>query len=361
MHPPSEKKLLVIYVGGTLGMKPDSKGSLAPVPGYFTEVVENMEELSDPQMPNFSVMEFDPILDSSCMGPSDWVNIATEIEKNYYDFDGFLVAMGTDTMAYTASALSFMLQNLGKPVIVTGSQIPFSQAYNDARRNLIVSMIFASLEELHEVCVFFSDRLLRGCRASKVNSFGLEAFDSPNFPPLATVGVNIQERKDLLLPPPRNTLRVHKNMDANVVVIKLVPGFNDEALLSMVNGCSHLKAVVLEMYGTGNMPSKKAAFLEFIEAAERHNVLIVAATQCRKGSAVLDLYAVGAELIRHGVVPAGDMTIEAVATKLAYLFGRGMTQEMVRSRLARSLRGEISPRETYTTNLFSKNCVTARL
>jgi len=349
--------VLVIYTGGTIGMKPDLNGSLAPSPGFFTEYLKNMEELQvgSNSMPKVSIMEFDPILDSSCMGPEDWVHIAEVIEENYLQYDSFVVCMGTDTMAYTASALSFMFQNLGKTVIFTGAQIPLSKAYNDARRNLIVSLIMAGLKEINEVCLFFNDKLMRGCRASKVNSFGLDAFDSPNFPPLAQIGVNIRERRGLLLPPPKYPFRVHKDMDANVVVVKLVPGFSDEALLAMVRNCTKLKAIVLEMYGTGNMPSKRKEFLDFIAETKKQGILVVASTQCRKGSAVLDMYAVGRELLNHGVVCAGDMTAEAVATKLAYLFGRfDGDPALVAEALPQDLRGEISPASYYTTSLFSK-------
>jgi len=351
------KRVLLLYLGGTIGMKPNENGSLAPVPGYFTKVVNSMEELKIKNMPNFDIIEFDPILDSACMGPQDWVKVAEVVEKNYYSVDGFVIAMGTDTMAYTASALSFMLQNLGKAVILTGSQIPFSEAYNDARRNLIVSMMFAAFDDLHEVCIFFNDRLLRGNRSSKVNNFGLDAFDSPNFPPLATLGVNITERKGLFLAPPRSTFRVHKQMDTNIIVIKLVPGFEDEALLAMVQHCSNLKAIILELYGTGNLnwSSKKQKFIEFIDAAEKKGILVIASTQCRKGSALLHLYAAGAELIEHGVISAGDMTTEAITTKLAYLFGRLNDSHQVACELQRDMRGEISSHKLYTTNLLNKN------
>ncbi len=167
-------------------------------------------------MPYFAIKEYDPLLDSSCMGPGDWVKIASDIEENYLAYDGFVVIMGTDTMAYASSALSFMLENLGKTVVFTGSQIPFCEVYNDARRNLIVSIIFATTSEFPEVCICFNDKLLRANRAIKINSVGLDAFDSPNFPPLATLGAFVQDRKELALPPPRAPLRVHKKFESKV-------------------------------------------------------------------------------------------------------------------------------------------------
>jgi L-asparaginase len=163
-------KLLLLYTGGTMGMMPDPKtGALAPVPGYFTQQILNMAEMKHPRMPEFDIVEYDPLLDSACMGPANWVQMAGDVEKNYYSYDGFVIIMGTDTMAYAASALSFMLENLGKTVVFTGSQIPFCEVYNDARRNLIISMLFAGNQDYAEVCVFFNDRLLRGNRSSKVN------------------------------------------------------------------------------------------------------------------------------------------------------------------------------------------------
>ena len=186
------------------------------------------------------------------IGPQDWIKIANDIESHYLQFDGFVVIMGTDTMAYASSALSFMLENLGKCVVFTGSQIPFCEVYNDARRNLIVSIIFAISSEFPEVCICFNDKLLRANRAIKVNSIGLNAYESPNFPPLATLGAFINENKELALPPPRGPFRVHKTLEAQVIVLKLVPGFDDECIHAMVKYSTSLKAIVLEMYGTGN-------------------------------------------------------------------------------------------------------------
>ena len=183
------KKICILFTGGTLGMEPNLEtGALAPVPGFLTKQMAQMAELQEhPEMPDYHIIEYDPLLDSADMAPSDWLKIAEDIEDNYFDYDGFLVICGTDTMAYVASALSFMLENLAKPVVITGSQIPFCEVYNDARRNLIVSMIFASREDFLEVAIYFHDRLIRGNRASKINSFRVDAFDSPNFPRLAEV------------------------------------------------------------------------------------------------------------------------------------------------------------------------------
>lgn len=184
-----KKKVLLIYTGGTMGMKSGDDGSLAPEAGYLTERIKEMPEMSSADMPDVKIKEYDHLIDSSMMGPDDWAKIASDIEEMYYQYDGFVVVMGTDTMAYAASALSFMLENLGKTVVFTGSQIPFFEVYNDARRNLIISILFAATSDFPEVCICFNDKILRGNRAVKVNSLSLDAFDSPNFPPLATIGM----------------------------------------------------------------------------------------------------------------------------------------------------------------------------
>lgn len=232
-----------------MGMKPSQDGSLAPERGYLTEQIKQLPELSRHEMPIFQIKEYNPLIDSSCMGPKEWAKIAIDIEASYLLFDGFVVIMGTDTMAYASSALSFMLENLGKPVIFTGSQIPFCEVYNDARRNLIVSMIFAANSDFPEVCVCFNDSLFRANRTVKVDSGSFAAFESPNFPALATLGTIIRQKLDLALPQPRGPFRAHTKLESNMVVVKLVPGFDDESIFALISGSKGLKAIVLEMYG----------------------------------------------------------------------------------------------------------------
>jgi len=348
-----KRKVLIIYTGGTMGMRPIEDGSLAPIAGYLTEKIKEMPEMSQEEMPEYRIIEYDPLIDSSCMGPPHWMRIACDIQQQYDEYDGFVVIMGTDTMAYASSALSFMMENLGKTIVFTGSQIPFFEVYNDARRNLLVSIIFAANGDFPEVCVCFNDKILRANRTVKVNSMSLDAFDSPNYPPLATLGCNISENKHLFLPKPSQPLKVHLALDAHVVVIKLVPGFDDECIFALVQYSKTLKAIVLELYGTGNGPSKKQSLLEAIEAARTKGIVIVVVSQCMKGGVSLGTYTMGREFQNAGVVSGGDMTTEACTTKLAFLIGCGHNVETIEKLLTEDIRGEITSKADFGKKYFS--------
>ena len=354
------RRVLVLCTGGTLTMAPDNKkgGSLAPVQGALSRWMQNMPELEQNEMPHVTLHEYEPLLDSSDMGPDDWARIALDIRTNYLHFDGFVVLTGTDTMAYAATALSFMLENLGKPVVFTGSQIPLCEAYNDARRNLIMALIFASRDSIAEVSIFFHDRLLRANRTTKVNTHRLMAFDSPNLPPLAQIGISIDENEHLLLPPARGALRLHTSMEPRLIAIRLVPGFDDYVLKYAIEGARErgLRALVLQLYGTGNLPSNRDAMLQILADATASGMLVVATTQCLTGSVRLGHYAVGHALAGAGVIAGGDMTLEAVTCKLAYLCGRGdLTRDEIGRLMPVSLRGELTPPEQMALPTFASS------
>ena len=248
---PAQRSVLIINTGGTIGMKRNAAGSLEPCPGYLAERLTDIAEFARPEMPATSLVELLPLLDSSDMGPDDWDRIARAVESAYWEHDGFVVVMGTDTMAYAASALSFMLENLGKPVVVTGSMLPLSDLFNDAQRNLIVSVVIAGMLAVPEVCVFMDARLMRGNRTVKTNSDGLDAFDSPNAPALATLETGIRLRAGLVLPPPKGRFRVHAGLEKNVAVWRMIPGFSDEYILNAIAHTTNLRAIVLELCGGG--------------------------------------------------------------------------------------------------------------
>jgi len=346
-HSTPTHRILAIYTGGTLGMvKKDGTWAPPERRGTLAKLIDSMSEFHDDGMPDLDMIEYEPLLDSSNIGPSDWVALAKTIAKHYYDYDGFVVIHGTDTMAYTASALSFMLEGLGKAVVITGSIIALREPFNDARRNLIASIMFASQLDLAEVCVFFNDKLLRGNRAIKSENAGLDAFSSPNYPILASIGASgiSCHNRHQWLPPPVCRLRLHTNLDARVLVLRLTPGFDDSTIAAMVTHASQLRALVLSLYGTGNGPSHKSDFMDAIAEAIRKDILVVVVTQCPKGTVSLDTYEVGRRLLEIGVVSASDMTHEACVTKIAYLCGRGLTGAMLRSAMGENLRGELTGR-----------------
>jgi L-asparaginase/Glu-tRNA(Gln) amidotransferase subunit D len=241
------RSVLIINTGGTIGMRASARGSLEPCPGYLSERLRAMSEFQRAEMPATDLLELLPLLDSSDMGPDDWDRIARVIDGAYWRYDGFVVVMGTDTMSYAASALSFMLEALGKPVIVTGSMLPLSDLFNDAHRNLIVSVVLAGMLEVPEVCVFMDARLLRGNRTVKTSCEGLDAFESPNIPPLATLETGVRLRASAVLPPPKGRFRVHLRLEKNVAVWRMVPGFSDEYIENSIKHCTQLRAIVLEL------------------------------------------------------------------------------------------------------------------
>lgn len=336
-----KKKLCIIYTGGTIGMMPTKKG-YAPQNGYMEEMLGSLSELQDPSMPDYDFIEYEPLLDSSNVSVKEWCKIAEDIEKRYEAYDGFIVLHGTDTMAYTASALSFILEGLSKPVILTGSQIPFCQVRSDARDNLIASMFIAQNYQIPEVALFFGNCLFRGNRATKISSDKLIAFDSPNYPPLARAGVNIEINHNLL----RNSgtkLSCHKLDNPQIAVLKLFPGIQFEVFENLFT--KNLKGLVLEAFGAGNIPSTKGGFYKILEKAKANGTIIVVCTQCLHGVAKIGAYEASADLEEAGAISGYDLTVEAAVTKLYFLLSQQYSMEQIRKLMVTDLRGELTNTE----------------
>lgn len=341
MH--NKTSILIIYTGGTIGMIQDPKtGTLKPLAFdnlyKYLPVLENFDY-------NFEFFTFHPLLDSSNMTPSFWIDLALLIEKNYELFDGFVVLHGSDTMAYTASALSFMLENLNKPVIFTGSQLPIGMVRTDGRENLINSIEIAAAKThdtplVPEVAICFENKLFRGNRTSKFNAEHFGAFLSGNYPPLAEVGVYIRYHENLILKPNFRKLKVHKVLDENIAILKLFPGIRENVVNSILEA-EGLKAVILETFGAGNAPTAPW-FLSALNAASRKGIIIFNVTQCKGGAVDIGKYETSAGLGKIGVIGGSDITTESAVTKLMYLLGCGFPKEKVEEYLQTSLRGEIT-------------------
>lgn len=331
-------RIYIAYTGGTIGMKYTDRGYV-PERGYLGELMSAMPELRHPSMPDYEIHEYEQLLDSANMRPSDWSAIAADIGRNYDSYDGFIVIHGTDTMAYTASALAFQLEGLRKPVVLTGSQIPLCEVRNDARENLVTSLIVASRFSIPEVCLCFGTHLYRGCRSTKVDADGFDAFDSPNYPPLGDVGVDIDIHWRRVREPAGTPFRVHEIGDPVVGALRLFPGITSQLVRNVLQ--PPIQGLVLEAYGVGNAPDDPELVATIREASER-GVVIVDCTQCLSGSVSLGDYATGSALARAGVVSGFDLTAEAALTKLAFLFSQGHGPDDVRELMQVDLRGELT-------------------
>ena len=338
----TEPRVCILYTGGTIGMRRTPQG-FAPAPGYLAQQMAGLAEFKNPALPDYGILEFDPLLDSSNMTPADWLKIARRIETEYDRFTGFVVIHGTDTMAYTASALAFLLDGLNKPVVLTGSQIPLCEVRSDAVENLITALLIAGSYPVPEVCLYFGGRLLRGCRSTKVSASGLSAFDSPNYPLLGTAGIDLQMNWGAILPPPPESSRlvIENTCYPLVGVLKLFPGIQAWMAASFLR--PPLQAAVLEAFGVGSAPDHDAALIAAFAQADAQGIVILDVTQCRQGLVNLGSYSTSAPLLNAGVVGGLDLTTEAALTKLFYLFGRGYTSQQVKAQLQTNLRGELTP------------------
>ncbi len=335
-----QNKVLIVYTGGTIGMVQDKNGSLHPF--ALDRIYDAVPQLRACSYAIDSVT-LDTIIDSSDMRPDTWGDIARIVEREYDRYDGFVVLHGTDTMAYTASALSFMFKNLAKPVVLTGSQLPLGMLRSDGRENIICALEIAScrLSTIPEVCIFFQSHLYRGNRSTKTNAENFDAFDTYNYPSLAKVGINMVFKEHLFLPMPTDPLVVRTAFDTRVAVLKLFPGIG-EAVVRSVLDTPELQGVVIETYGSGNAPTDQW-FIAALDEAIRRGVIVMNVTQCKAGAVKMRQYAASCDMDRIGVVGAGDITIEAAITKMMYLLGNFPgDKEHVRLRLGQSLRGEIT-------------------
>ncbi|KAJ1644494.1 hypothetical protein LPJ64_003832 [Coemansia asiatica] len=299
----------------------------------------------------YCFLEYDPLLDSCNMDMTDWVRIVTDIERFYYTFDAFIILHGTDTMSYTASALSFMLQNLGKSVIVTGSQVPIAEVRNDGIENFLGALTIAGHFVIPEVTLYFNNKLFRGNRCIKSDAMDFDAFSSPNLAPLVKVGVDFEVNwAEVLRPNAIEPFCAHKQMESNVATLRLFPGITASAVRAFL--APPIQGIVLETYGAGNAPDARPAILEALTDASERGVVIVNVTQCQRGN-VSDLYATARGLTTAKVVPGRDMTSECALTKLSYLLGRGLSPERCRELLGRSLRGELAVIQSHSRPIFS--------
>ena len=330
--------VFVLHTGGTIGMVDTAQGS-APVAGALGPYLDWIVDNSAGDLPPIEFLELDPPIDSANATPEDWCAIARVLHERRDHHPGFVVLHGTDTMAYTSSALSFLLPSFDKPVVVTGSQIPISRTRSDGRQNFIGALQVAARADVREVSLLFGEVVLRGNRATKIDASGLDAFDSPRCAPLADIGIDIVVNRSIA-PVAEGQSRLVDGQLGKVAAMRLFPGFSASILANLCQ--PPLQGLVLEAYGAGNGPANDRDFLAAIESATARGIIVVVVTQCVRGSVQPGAYATGSALLNAGAVPGYDMTSEAALTKLAVLLGEGLDTATVADRMQRNIAGELT-------------------
>lgn len=336
------KKVLILYTGGTIGMRKTARGYV-PAADYLGDEIKRLCGRYGESLPDITFMQFSPLLDSSDVSSEEWNRIGGTIYREYERFDGFVILHGTDTMAYTASALSFMLSGLMKPVILTGSQIPLCEIRSDAEDNIITSLMIAAEGRVSGVCLYFAGKLLRGCRATKRSADGFDAFSSPNFPILAEAGISIRYSAEAKKPTRMRGLSLTALSDIPIGIIKVFPGIDFKLFEPILTGS--LRGVIIEAFGTGNIPHAEKNLLPLMRSRSGHGAVFVVCSQCRKGTVTLGAYETSHALKEAGAVSAHDMTTEAAVTKLYYLLSLGIPRGEVVSLMEKDICGEITENE----------------